>query len=492
MRPLSEEQAGGGLRPAATTSDQEGRKCSAQWHSRISAGALTACKPSAGVAGRKEVGANRSAHRATFVLATVLCSQAASAFVVTRANRNVGYRCSPLGRTCPFLCGLRGASNGASDAKGGGGEAGGEQAGKRDKLLKATDFIHRLQPSDTPDGAAQKQVGSTQLVRMLSKQPQPQPLEGKREAVDDAGFAFVGVWASWLNENCPSNLTSTLAGLTDERASQRKAAVARLLKQADVKAVDGSVGRDSASWAFAALAARLGDDSAAVREAAVKGLATISEKGNRNLVLAMANLIEEETAITVRTAALQALTRVAHRGDNEALEPVLNLLRRVEGTERGEYFNPNLSTGIKAQAVKALSTLAAHDNDSAIKIMSGRILDDPNPQVREAAIKGMASLAMNYDRSPHVPQMTWALAIACHDGDERVRTAALKHLRLLQKRHEAKQVLAGAVGQAPLHQRALAGRLPPMVIGGLGGAGGTLDDEEDARMYWLLPDIWEP
>ena len=193
------------------------------------------------------------------------------------------------------------------------------------------------------------------------------------------------------------------------------------------------MGRDSASWAFAALAARLGDDSAAVREAAVKGLATISEKGNRNLVLAMANLIEEETAITVRTAALQALTRVAHRGDNEALEPVLNLLRRVEGTERGEYFNPNLSTGIKAQAVKALSTLASHDNDSAIKIMSGRILDDPNPQVREAAIKGMASLAMNYDRSPHVPQMTWALAIACHDGDERVRTAALKHLRLLQK-----------------------------------------------------------
>jgi len=213
-----------------------------------------------------------------------------------------------------------------------------------------------------------RQIGGIISARLVDVGP-------KTEQVQE----FVGVWASWLNANCPIDLTATLAGLTDERASQRKAAVTRLLKGLSVAEGQSAVAEKGNNWAFAALAARLGDNSAAVREAAVKALASISEKGNRNVVLAMASLIEEDKTITVRSAALRAIRRVAQRGDQEALAPVLNLLKLVEGTERGDFFEPNLSSEINRQAVKALSTLADPGNEGAIKALSLRIMDDPNP-----------------------------------------------------------------------------------------------------------------
>lgn len=295
----------------------------------------------------------------------------------------------------------------------------------------------------------------------------------RTEGHEDSGGAFVhhklaGVWADWLNENCPQDLTSALAGLTDESASQRKAAVARLLSRLPCE--HSQAGPAQKHWAWAALAAHLNDDSAAVRKAAVKGLAAISEKGNRNVVLAMADLIEEEKAITVRTAALQALTRVAQRGDVEALAPVLNLLQRVEGVERGDVFSPKLSSGIKEQAVKALSTLADPGNEGAIKALTKRIMDDPKPEVREAAIRGLASIAC-----PSSPHVIWALSISCEDEDENVRRTASRNLRLLLKRQEAKQVL----------QDAAAGPRPAKC------SEGDVDDADShARVYWLLPGIW--
>ena len=53
--------------------------------------------------------------------------------------------------------------------------------------------------------------------------------------------------------------------LTDARASVRKDAVAELIKAAEAS-------EGGAPWALAALAARLGDSMACVREAAVRGL----------------------------------------------------------------------------------------------------------------------------------------------------------------------------------------------------------------------------
>lgn len=305
------------------------------------------------------------------------------------------------------------------------------------------------------------------------------------ESWKDSGNAsghhnLVGVWAAWLNENCPPDLTSALAGLTDERASQRKAAVARLLTT--LPSGQAPSGPAEKHWAWAALAARLGDDSAGVREAAVKGLAAISDKGNRNAVLAMASLIEEEKAITVRTAALQALTRVAQRGDEEALAPVLNLLRRVEGVERGDVFTPNLSSGIKRQAVKALSTLAVPGNEGAIKALMKRMMDDPKPEVREAAIRGLAGIAC-----PSDPQIIWALSMSCADEDENVRRTAQRKLGLLVKRQEARQVLKRSAASS-------AGAPPALIPENSCGDSRSerdSDDDSHARVFWLLPGIWE-
>jgi HEAT repeat protein len=321
--------------------------------------------------------------------------------------------------------------------------------------------VYGKQPGDE---AVEKIVEATRKLGIVSKQK----VQEQRDDVDEAGLAVVAEWALWLNENCPSDLTSTLAGLTDERASQRKAAVTRLLKGVSPEGKSVALPAAASNWAFAALAARLGDNSAAVRQAAVKGLASISEKGNRNVVLAMASLIEEEKAITVRTAALQALSRVAQRGDQEALAPVLNLLRTVEGAERGDVYTPKLSLEVKRKAVKALGTLAERDSEVAIKTLVRRILDDPSPQVREAAIRGLASVA-----SPSHAQVMWALGVGCEDADEGVRRLAVKSLHLLLDRQEAKQVLHMPASTVP----------PAHAV--------ALEEDGDARVYWHLPGVWE-
>ena len=329
---------------------------------------------------------------------------------------------------------------------------------------------HQEQNLFGPSSPADEIPASSVAVVSQEVFPDAEGFEGS-----DSANRLVGVWAAWLNENCPADLTSALAGLTDERASQRKAAVTRLLN--GLPSGQTVSGPAEKHWAWAAFAARLGDNSAAVREAAVKGLAAISEKGNRNAVLAMANLIEEEKAITVRTAALQALSRVAQRGDEEALAPVLNLLRRVEGVERGDVFTPNLSSRIKRQAIKALSTLADPGNECAIKALVKRIMDDKKPEVREAAIRGLPGIAC-----PSDPQIIWVLSMSCQDEDESVRRTARRNLRLLLKRQEAKQVLKRAAAAA-------GSRAQVSVARGFDCDGD--DTDSHARIYWLLPGVWD-
>ena len=55
--------------------------------------------------------------------------------------------------------------------------------------------------------------------------------------------------------------------------------------------------------------------------------------------------------------------------------------------------------------------------------------------VREEAVKGIASISCPFN--PHVIR---ALSMSCEDEDESVRRAAMRNLRLLLKRQEAKQV----------------------------------------------------
>ena len=424
---------------------------------------------------------------ATFALAAALCADVSSGFFLAPGGGIARAHVPALSRHGGSLLSLRCSTLGA------GADPGSPLTkGHRSTMAKQPLQTAPAQPVTQAQRAVDKLVESTRQIGRFNR---------GLEASDDIDEQFVGEWASWLNDNCPSDLTTTFAALTDERASHRKSAVTRLLKS--VAAPDGKLAVSAGSWAFHALAARLGDDSAAVREAAVKGLGSIAEKGNRNVVLAMATLIEEEKTITVRTAALQVMARVAQRGDQEALAPVLNLLRRVEGAERGDFFTPKMTSEINRRAVRAVSSLADPGNEGAIKALLLRVMDDSTPAgmayssfrpflpqheiaaakavvclapslvvrqplqqwlkvilcaretvrresqrarghltsrtdgvaVREEAVKGIASISCPFN--PHVIR---ALSMSCEDEDESVRRAAMRNLRLLLKRQEAKQV----------------------------------------------------
>lgn len=409
-------------------------------------------------AGRRVVECRRRGTAvAAFAVAAALCLEAASGFAVSSgfvARPRASPRVGTLSRHGPSWVGLRCSLDVGADAEGPG--AKGQRIGATAKQpLPSAGSAAPITPAQR---AVDKLVESTRQIGIATRGV---------VASEDMNGHVVGEWASWLNDNCPSDLTSTLAALTDERASHRKSAVSRLLKSC--AAAEGKAAASAGSWAFHALAARLNDDSAAVREAAVKGLGSIAEKGNRNVVLAMATLIEEEKTITVRTAALQVISRVAQRGDQEALAPVLNLLRRVEGAERGEFFTPKLTSEINRRAVRAVSSLADPGNEGAIKALLLRVMDDSTPAVREEAVKGLASIAC--PSNPHVIQ---ALSMSCEDEDECVRRAAMRNLRLLLKRQEAKQVLEKAAEKTAC--------LP---------APTALEEDADARTYWLLHDVWE-
>ena len=466
-------------------------------------------------AGRRVVECRRRGTAvAAFAVAAALCLEAASGFAVSSgfvARPRASPRVGTLSRHGPSWIGLRCSLDVGADAEGPG--AKGQRIGATAKQpLPSAGSAAPITPAQR---AVDKLVESTRQIGIATRGV---------VASEDMNGHVVGEWASWLNDNCPSDLTSTLAALTDERASHRKSAVSRLLKSC--AAAEGKAAASAGSWAFHALAARLNDDSAAVREAAVKGLGSIAEKGNRNVVLAMATLIEEEKTITVRTAALQVISRVAQRGDQEALAPVLNLLRRVEGAERGEFFTPKLTSEINRRAVRAVSSLADPGNEGAIKALLLRVMDDSTPAgllllfrtvparsagpplsqsavfgaswgcwchgacpcdsgssfatarqrwlcvmvvcvqggacerqlarspltrvmhagvaVREEAVKGLASIAC--PSNPHVIQ---ALSMSCEDEDECVRRAAMRNLRLLLKRQEAKQVCCHARAVCP-------------------------------------------
>ena len=167
-------------------------------------------------------------------------------------------------------------------------------------------------------------------------------------------------WENWIEIHFPA-VVSAMEDLTHKSAAVRKAAVMQLLKSATPEENNTTMVDHHVRAVTTALAGRLGDGSAGVREAAVRGLSCLSIRSSagserRRLVLAMADLAEEETAVTVRRAAVQALARIADRGDTEALAPVLRLLRRSDGHCRGDHFSPHLSPALSRHAARAYPT----------------------------------------------------------------------------------------------------------------------------------------
>ena len=254
-------------------------------------------------------------------------------------------------------------------------------------------------------------------------------------AKDDAAGRIAGlgnVWEVWMGSHFPDVVTA-MTDLTHRLASKRKAAVFALLK-ATGSAARGEMGDQHVRAVTNALAGRLGDDSASVRKAAVRGLAGINGRGNRCLVLAMADLAEEDTSVTVRTAAIQALTHIADRGDEEALAPVLKVLLRVEGHERGDHFTPHLSPGLSRHAVRAVGSLADRGHRVALQALCARVADDPDSSVREAAARSLGNIAAAKDRCA-----VSALMLGLEDRDEAVRRAAQRSLRAMIRQERENQ-----------------------------------------------------
>eukprot|EP00291_Cryptomonas_curvata_P001679 CAMPEP_0172183760 /NCGR_PEP_ID=MMETSP1050-20130122/19177_1 /TAXON_ID=233186 /ORGANISM="Cryptomonas curvata, Strain CCAP979/52" /LENGTH=186 /DNA_ID=CAMNT_0012857439 /DNA_START=403 /DNA_END=959 /DNA_ORIENTATION=- len=126
-----------------------------------------------------------------------------------------------------------------------------------------------------------------------------------------------GTWEDWMAKNFP-NVVSAIEHLTHKSAAVRKAAVVQLLRSATPAPGNATLEDHHIRAVTTALAGRLGDGSAGVREAAVRGLTCLNSRSSvsssgggsgsdrRLLILAMADLAEEETAVTVRRAAVQA------------------------------------------------------------------------------------------------------------------------------------------------------------------------------------------
>ena len=106
--------------------------------------------------------------------------------------------------------------------------------------------------------------------------------------------------------------------------------------------------------AIKAVSARLKDESASVREAAVNVLAQIAEKGNAGVITAVFARLDD-AQWQVRQAAVNALVQIADRGHADAIAKLSSRLVDKRGNLRGA-------------AVKALKQIAGRGNAVAIRV----------------------------------------------------------------------------------------------------------------------------
>jgi HEAT repeat protein len=290
-----------------------------------------------------------------------------------------------------------------------------------------------------------------------------------------------GNWENWMDIHFPA-VVSAIVDLNHKSASIRKAAVAQLLRSTTPSDEHIRLGGHHVRAVTTALAGRLGDGSAGVREAAVRGLSCITSRSGdggdrRRLILAMADLAEEETAVTVRRAAVQALARIADRGDSEALAPVLRLLRRSDGHCRGDHFTPHPSPALSRHAARAVGRIAERGDTAALRALYARLAEDPDGAVREAAARSLGSVAEAGDRLA-VAALTLGLA----DRDEPVRRAAMRSLRaLLREEQTARDAAAAAAAAAAECETGAA-------VGDARGGRRRRRAGWSASRLWLLPE----
>lgn len=115
-------------------------------------------------------------------------------------------------------------------------------------------------------------------------------------------------------------------------------------------------------------------DDALVRYSAVKTLAAISQKGNKDAIDALCSRLGDPDE-NVRQAIVEALQQLVERGDTDAIAKTVDMLSHASGLGR-------------LAALLVLSELVEESDEQALTAMSA-LLDDLSCDVRIAAVRAL-------------------------------------------------------------------------------------------------------
>jgi len=135
--------------------------------------------------------------------------------------------------------------------------------------------------------------------------------------------------------------------------------------------------------AVAAVCGCLEDTDVTVRIAAVEAMAQVVEKGDQHAIDAVIGRMEHAAGY-IRGAAVMALATVAEKGDQHA---VAALIRRLDDAD----------LSVRNAAVEALAHFPEKGDVHALAALIGR-LEDADGAVRQAAVKALAHVAEKGDQ----------------------------------------------------------------------------------------------
>eukprot|EP00931_Biecheleriopsis_adriatica_P036033 TRINITY_DN20777_c0_g1_i1.p1 TRINITY_DN20777_c0_g1~~TRINITY_DN20777_c0_g1_i1.p1 ORF type:complete len:556 (+),score=89.86 TRINITY_DN20777_c0_g1_i1:48-1715(+) len=164
--------------------------------------------------------------------------------------------------------------------------------------------------------------------------------------------------------------------LADPCSRVRSAAVSKLSQLASKQ--------DNADCIFAALSAQLQHPEASVRRSAVCAASRCKGKLDMRKVWAAVNLMLESSMSELRATALEVLSQVAERGDQEVLSAVLAKLTDAEAC-------------VRCAALAALGCLASSKGDWCVVGPLLTCLEDADDDVRQAAHDQLPRLVSKND-----------------------------------------------------------------------------------------------
>eukprot|EP00931_Biecheleriopsis_adriatica_P062634 TRINITY_DN37796_c0_g1_i1.p1 TRINITY_DN37796_c0_g1~~TRINITY_DN37796_c0_g1_i1.p1 ORF type:complete len:191 (+),score=39.12 TRINITY_DN37796_c0_g1_i1:341-913(+) len=123
----------------------------------------------------------------------------------------------------------------------------------------------------------------------------------------------------------------------------------------------------------------LGHRMEAVRQTGIRALCMLADGGNADAVQAASRFLQEPSPAPVRGAALQALSKIAAKGDQETMALL-------------SVFTLDEEQGVRFQAVNAISRLAQKGDVRAVTAVFDCLGDDA-PQVRVAALRTLRTIA---------------------------------------------------------------------------------------------------